>query len=229
MPFVLAIPVVIEGVAVGGAWAYRGYQAYRAYRAAKALEAIITAQNNAKAEEEAAEKAKTDAQAKADAAASSNCKNCDEDPDCEKARENLKEALYGIRGEKKGVGRGLAERLCHWLHGTGDNERKGHLPALKDAADRVARARDWLTGKGDVPKNITDDPTMTKKEKKKLRENKLKNCSTPKELLSESSDLEKLAEEIGKGKSSIQPMPRADFAVACAKDALGLVNKAFGR
>ena len=232
----MAIPLVIGG----GIWAYRAYQVYRAAQAAqgviraaqaaKALDVIVTAQNAAKAEEEAKEKAKTDAQAKADAAASSNCKDCDEDPDCEKARENLKDAVYGIRGEKKGVGRGLAERLCHWLHGSDETARATHLKDVAKAADRVARSRKWLQGTGDAPGNVTKDPTMKLPDKKRIRGRRLnKNCSESPEVMTDAKDLEKLAKEIDAGKSSVQPIPRADFAAACAKDALGLVNKAFGR
>ena len=240
----MAIPLVIGG----GIWAYRAYHAYRAAQAAlaaaraaqaaqaavraaqaaKALDAIITAQNNAAAEAAAQEKAKTDAQAKADAAASSNCKDCDEDPDCETARENLKDALYGIRGEKKGVGRGLAERLCHWLHGTDEAARATHLKDVANAAARVARSRKWLQGTGDAPGNVTKDPTMKLPDKKRIRGRRLnKNCSELPEVMTDAKDLEKLAKEIDAGKSSVQPIPRADFAAECTKDALGLVNRAF--
>ena len=226
MPVVLAIPVVIEGVAIGGAWAYRGYQAYRAYRAAKALEAIITAQNAAKAEEEAKEKAKTDAQAKADAAASSKCKDCDEDPDCQTGRDKHNESLYGIKGDTNPNRRGLAERLCHWLHGSDDKLRKSHLEELGNAANGVKKAREWLVDGGDRPYGRKEGARMSQKEKGL----KLKNCSESPETLKDSRELEKLARDISEGRPSIEPMPRGpEFAADCAKDALGLVNKAFGR
>ena len=237
----MAIPLVIGG----GVWAYRAYQVYRAAQAAqgviraaqaaKALDVIVTAQNNAAAEAAAQEKAKTDAQAKADAAASSNCKDCDEDPDCETAREELKKAVYETKDVKNREGRGLAERLCHWLHGTDEAERARHLKDLLAAAVRVAKARDWLTGaSADAPKSATNSSTMKAKDKRRIRENaekgeKLKNCAASPETIKDSEELEELAREIHGGQPSIQPMPRADFAAACAKDALGLVNKAFGR
>lgn len=225
MPIVLAIPVVIEGVAVGGAWAYRGYQLYRAYRAAKALEAVIAAQNAANADAATQEKAKTDAQAKADTAAGCQGGNCDEDPDCETARSKLKEALYGIKDDTSDSARGLAERLCHWLHGSDETLRASHLKALQQAAARVKNAREWLTEGGDRPYGKKEGATLSKKDKDK----KLKDCNAPPEAIKDAKDLEDLAQKISENRSPIRPIPDKDFAVNCAKNALGLVNRAFGR
>ncbi len=230
----MAAPLV-----VGGIWAYRAYQAYRAAQAAaaaaraaqaakaaaEALEAINAAQANANAESAEQDKAKTDAQAKADAATNCQGGNCDEDPDCETARGKLTDSLYGIKGDTSDTGRGLAERLCHWLHGTDEALRDSHLNALGQAADRVKKAREWLTGGGTRPYGKTEGARLTKEQKNK----KLKDCAAPPESIKDSEELEKLARDISKGNSPIKPIPRADFAAACAKDALNLINKAFGR
>lgn len=226
---VIAIPVVIEGIAVGGAWAYRAYQAYRAARlaaaaarAAQALEEMEAAQSAAKPDDKAEEK--TPAQTKADAAASADCKNCNEDPDCQTARDKVKEALYGTKGEGA-QNRGLAERLCHWLHGTSDAQNSAHKQAVEQAADRVNKAMKWLAEGGDRPVGKKEGATLTKKEKNK----KLKDCYVPKDLAQDADDLLKEANAIANDKPTLPRMPRADFAAACTQDALGLVKKALGK
>jgi hypothetical protein len=219
----VAIDVALEGLAAAAAWALRAYRIYRAAQAAE--EAIAKAQEAAKDKEEAEEKAKTDAQAKADATTSADCKNCNEDPDCQTARDKLKEAVYGIKGDTTDTNRGLAERLCHWLHGPDEALRESHLQALKDAAKRVEKAREWLKGTGDRPYGKKEGATLSKKQKA----SKPQNCAQPTDLMKDAQDLEDMARDVAKGNSTIQPLPRADFAAACAKDALGLVNKAFGK
>lgn len=220
---VIGVEITLEGLAAAGAWAYR---AYRAYRVASAAEAVLTqAQEAAKADDDAKKKAQTEAQAKADEAASSNCKNCNEDPDCQTARDKLKDALYGIKGVTSETGRGLAERLCHWLHGSDEKLRASHLDAVSQAADRVSNARKWLQGKGDRPVSKSERSTLNKKQKN----SKPQNCNQPADLIKDAEELEKMAKEVADGKSSIQPLPRADFAAACAQDAFGLVKKVLGK
>ncbi len=204
MPFVLAIPVVIEGVAVGGAWAYRGYQAYRAYRAAKALEAIITAQNNAKAEEEAAEKAKTDAQAKADAAAGCQGGNCDPDPNCDKWRQDVKKALYDVKqpkgiGGAGGGGKGLVQMMCEWMNGT--------LPAGADHDKAVEQALQRIQN------------NMAKlKNKKKFR------CPSTDDLEEEAKPILEQAN----GRTNLPHTPRADFQQHCFEKSLAIAKRFMG-
>lgn len=218
---VIAIPIA-EAVIAAGTWAYR---AYRLYQAAKALEAIAQAQDAGKAVEEAKEKAQTAAQAKADAAASADCKNCNEDPDCQTARDKLRDALYGTKGDAPDMNRGLAERLCHWLHGSDEALRASHLEALEQAAKRVEKAREWLTGTATRPHGKKEGARLSKEAKNK----KLKNCNQPQGMMEDAKELEKWAGEILKENSPISPIPRADFAAACTKDALGLVKNVFGR
>lgn len=228
MPLI-ALPVVAEGVVVGGAWAYRAYQVYRAARAAqavlaagKALEEMEAAQAAAKPDGKAEEK--TDSQAKADAATSADCKNCSEDPDCQTARDKLKDALYGTKGEDA-KNRGLAERICHWLHGTSDAERASHMTAVKDGINRVQNAFNWLTGAGKRPVSKAENATMKGSDKKKM----LKDCDVPADLKDDTLDLLDEAKKITEGKTSLTPMPRADFAAACTQNALGLIKKALGK
>ena len=142
-----ALPVIGEGLAAAGAWVYRAYRAYRVYQAATTLEAIATAQQQAAQNEKENEDAKTASQAKADETVSSECKNCNEDPDCETARDKVKEALYGTKGQDA-QNRGLAERLCHWLRGPDEALRTSHLKAVQEAASRVEKASNWLSGDG---------------------------------------------------------------------------------
>lgn len=227
MPLPIAIPVIVIGVeelmaAAAAAW--------RVYRIVKTVKIVAQAAQSVEAAQQAAdamaaEKARTDAQAKTDAAASSNCKNCNEDPDCQTARDKLKDALYGIKGVTSETGRGLAERLCHWLHGSDEALRASHLGAVSQAADRVSNAREWLQGKGDRPVSKSERSTLTKKEKA----SKPQNCNQPADLVKDAEELEKMAKKVADGKSSIQPLPRADFAAACAKDAFGLVKKVLGK
>jgi hypothetical protein len=153
----MGIPLVIGG----GIWAYRGYKAYRAARlaqaaalaaqAARALEAISAAQANANAEAAAQEKAKTDAQAKADAAAGCKGGNCDPDSNCEKWREDAKNALYGVKKPRSmgGDGRGpkgLVQGICEWINGK-DPDGGGHKDSIENAVRAYENAMKKLKNK----------------------------------------------------------------------------------
>lgn len=225
---VIAVPIAV-GVANAGVWAYRAYQVYRAARAAqavlsaaRALEEMEAAQAAAKPDDKAEEK--TESQAKADATTSADCKNCNEDPDCQTARDKLKDALQGTKGEDAN-NRGLAERLCHWLHGTDEGQRASHIPAIQQSAARVQKAMDWLTGKGDRPYGKKEGATLSKEAKNK----KLKDCSVPADLKKDTDDLLKYAKEVADGKTSVSPVPMANFAAECTKAAFSMVMKAFGK
>lgn len=224
MPVVIAAPAVpwaIETAVAAGVWAVR---AYRAYRAAKLAQAIANAEQEAQQDAAAGEGARTDAQAKSDAAASSECKDCNEDPDCETARNKLREALYGVKDEAAGTARGLAERICHWLHGTSDVERGVHMQALNDSLKRVEKARAWLQGTGDRPVGKTEGARLTKEQKRK----RLKNCSIPKDLADDMKMLEDFGVAISQNRSPIDPMPRPDFAAACSKAAFDMIRNTLG-
>jgi hypothetical protein len=167
---VIAIPVVIEGVAVGGTWLYRAYQAYRlvktAQAAAQALEEMEAAQAAAEADKKAKEQ--TAAQAKADAAASADCKNCNEDPNCEKWRQNIKKALYeakqpsGAGGDGSGGGKGLAQMLCEWMHGT-NPDGSGHAESVDKALERIENNLKKLGNKKQA--RCADSPELEKEVK----------------------------------------------------------------
>jgi hypothetical protein len=197
LPAVVAAPAVWEGLTVAAAWAYR---VYRAYRAAKGLEAIIQAQEEAG--DNAETKDKTQAQAKADDAASSDCKNCQEDPNCEKWRQNIRRALYGAKQPKAlggggGGDKGLAQRLCELMHGTGDNPHD---------------------------QNFNDTMAGIEKDLKKLKNKKQFRCN-------DSPDLEKEANEYlkqAKDRESMPKIPRADFKEYCYKKAFELAQKFIG-
>lgn len=225
---VMVIPIAI-GIGRAGVWGYRAYQAYRAARAAQAviaagqaLDEIEASQSASKPDDKAEEK--TAAQAKADAATSSDCKNCNEDPDCQTARDKLREALHGTKGEDA-QNRGLTERLCHWLHGTSDAQNAAHKNAVAEAANRVTKALNWLNGKGERPFGKKEGATLSKKEKTKM----LKDCDVPKDLAQDAEDLLKEADAIANGNPTLPRLPRSDFAAACTQDALGLVKKVLGK
>ena len=219
-----ALPVIGEGLAAAGAWVYRAYRAYRVYQAATTLEAIATAQQQAAQNEKENEDAKTASQAKADETVSSECKNCNEDPDCETARDKVKEALYGTKGQDA-QNRGLAERLCHWLRGPDEALRTSHLKAVQEAASRVEKASNWLSGDGKRPYGAKEGARLTKAEKNKM----LKNCNYPQDLKEDVKDMLDCAERIESGKSPIKPSPSANFASECTAAALSIVKKSLGK
>jgi len=143
--------MIVWGVAWGVAEvAEAAWVAYRAYRLGQAIvnaaqdttlvKDIVDARAEAKSKED--EKAKTDTQAKADAAANANCKDCNEDKNCEKARDKLKKSLYKIKeSSDSDGGRGLAERLCVWLHGIDEVKRTDHIPAISGLLKMLRRRR----------------------------------------------------------------------------------------
>lgn len=211
---VIAIPVVVEGVVVGGAWAYRAYQVYRAARlaaaaakAAQALEELEAAQSTAKPDDKAEEK--TAAQAKADAAASADCKNCNEDPNCEKWRQEIKKALYeakqpsGAGGDGSGGGKGLAQMLCEWMHGTkaGGGE---HTESVDGALNRIEKNLGKLANKKQF--RCADSPELEKEVKQ------YKDAMGSEEK-----------------RASIPHLPRADFKKFCYEQALALAQKFLGK
>lgn len=224
MPVVVAAPAVpwaIETAVAAGAWAVR---AYRAYRAAKLAQAIVNAEQEAQQDAAAGEGARTDAQAKSDAAAASECKDCNEDPDCETARNKLREALYGVKDEAAGTACGLAERICHWLHGPDDAQREAHIPAIEQSLSRAGKVEEWLRGTKTRPYGGVEGARLTKAQKEK----KLKNCNYPSDLQEDAEMLKSFAKAIKDRKPPIDPIPRSDFAAACTKGALDLVRNSLG-
>jgi hypothetical protein len=210
---VIVIPIAI-GAAQAGVWAYRAYQVYRAARlaaaaanAAQALEELEAAQSAAKPDDKAGEK--TDSQVKAGAAPSADCKDCNEDPNCDKWRQEIKKALYAVKqpkgagGDGSGGGKGLAQMLCEWMHGTkaggGD-----HSQSVDDALQRIDKNLEKLADK-----------------RKQFR------CADSPELKKEA---EKYKDALGQGnRDSIPHLPRADFKTFCYEQALALAQKFLGR
>lgn len=203
----MAIPLVIGG----GVWAYRAYQVYRAAQAvaraaqaAKALEAVITAQNAAKAEEEAKEKAKTDAQAKADAAAGCKGGNCGPDPNCEKWRQDAKNALYGVKKPRSmgGDGRGpkgLVQGICEWINGE-------------------------LPNGGGHDQSITDAIKAFKDAMKKLKNKRQFRCPDTKDLEAEAEPILEQAE----GRTSLPHTPDPDYKQNCYNKSMAIAKRFMG-
>jgi len=150
---VMVIPIAV-GIGRAGVWGYRAYQAYRAARAAQAviaagqaLDEIEASQSAAKPDDKSDEK--TDAQAKADAAASADCKNCNEDPRCDKPKKSLNSHLGSdsIRAAPKSGAKNFFQLVCEQMHGKygpGSLEHGDHAKTLKKKQEQIQERLDQL-------------------------------------------------------------------------------------
>jgi len=158
-----------------------------------------TAQSAEEVDNAAKEKARTDAQAKGDAAACADGKNCDPDVNCDKWRGNIKRALYGAKPSSGKGDKGLAQRLCEWMHGT-----------LPNGGDHDISVTEGLGG---IDKNM-----------KKIKNSKHR-CPAPTDLEKEVEEYQNAF----KDPASIPHLPRSDFKEFCYKKALELAQKHLGK
>lgn len=167
---VIVIPIAI-GAAQAGVWAYRAYQVYRAARlaaaaarAAQALEELEAAQSAAKPDDKAGEK--TDSQVKAGAAASADCKDCNEDPRCDRPKKSLNSHLGSdsVRSAPKSGGKNFFQLVCEQMHGQygpGSFEHGHHADILKtkqkQIRDRMDEVEKWKCTVDPETKNRAND------------------------------------------------------------------------
>ena len=196
------IPAILEGLGTALVW---GWRAYRIYRAAQTIESVLTASQEADDAAKAKEKEKTAAQTKADAAASADCKNCNEEPECETWRNNIKKALYEAKkpkglGGTGGGGKGLAQRLCEWVYGT-------------------------VAGGAAHDTSVDQELTRIDKNLKKLRNSKNR-CTGVDELEKEAQEYTQHMSKMER--ANLPHLPRADFQKFCYDQAVAMAEKVFG-
>ena len=133
------------------------------------------------------------------AAACADGKNCDPDVNCDKWRGNIKRALYGAKPSSGKGDKGLAQRLCEWMHGT-------------------------LPNGGDHDISVTEGLGGIDKDMKKIKNSKHR-CPAPTDL---EKEVEEYLNAF-KDPASIPHLPRSDFKEFCYKKALELAQKHLGK